>query len=124
MIDGTYVPEGTNVITPTYALQRDERYFVAAEKFIPERWTTQKHLVKDARAFCPFGIGVYGCPGKALAMMEMKIALVSVLGKLKVKMPEGVSEEELEANTEGQWRDCLTTQPAEIELCFERREEQ
>ena len=120
-VNGQFIPGGTNVITPTYALQRDERYFTAAEKFIPERWTSQKYLVKDARAFCPFGVGVYGCPGKQLAMMEMKLVLASVVRQLSIKVPEGVSEQELESRVAGEWRDCLTTQQAEIELVFETR---
>ena len=32
----------------------DERYFSKPTEFIPERWTTESHLVIDKRAFIPF----------------------------------------------------------------------
>lgn len=120
-IHGTFIPEGTNLITPTYALQRDERYFEAGEKFLPERWLGQRYLVKDARAFLPFGIGTYGCPGKQLALMEMKIVLASIVRELRIGIPPGIQAKDLEEHVESEWKDCLTTQPAELELLVTRR---
>jgi cytochrome P450 len=35
----------------------DERCFVRPDEFIPERWTSQPELVKDASVFSPFHMG-------------------------------------------------------------------
>ncbi|KAJ4049002.1 hypothetical protein NW753_008000 [Fusarium oxysporum] len=56
-INGTFIPGNMIVQTPTYTLNRDERCFVRPNNFIPERWTTQPELVRDASAFAPFSIG-------------------------------------------------------------------
>ena len=120
-VDGIHIPEATNVITPTYAIQRDERYFIDAAKFVPERWTSKKYMVKDPRAFCPFGIGAYGCAGRALAMLEMKIVLASVVRRFEVRKPKEVKWEVIDRRVDGEWKDCLTTQAAQIELCFVER---
>jgi cytochrome P450 family 628 len=117
-IDGVFTPPGTNIITPTYAIQRDPRYFMDAEKFVPERWTTKRFMVRDPRAFCPFGIGVYGCPGKMLALLEMKIVLASILSKFEIRKPKDVEWPALDRKINDEWKDCLTTQAAHIELCF------
>ena len=37
-----------------YLMREDERYFPKPAEFIPERWTTETHLVIDKRAFIPF----------------------------------------------------------------------
>ena len=118
MIDGVHIPGGTNVITPTYAIQRDERYFMETEKFIPERWTTMKWMMKDPRAFCPFGKGAYGCPRRALAMMEMKIVLASLLSNFEVRKAKEEQWSEIDRRVHEEWKDCLTTQTAQVELCF------
>lgn len=54
-------------------------------------------------------------------MMEMKLMLATVMRQLSIKIPEGVTERESERRVAGECRDCLTTQPAEIELVFEKR---
>jgi cytochrome P450 family 628 len=120
-IDGVLIPEGTNLITPTYTLQRDERYFTAADEFLPDRWLDQRHLVKDARAFLPFGLGAYGCPGKQLALMELKIVLASIVKELSISISDSMRAEDLERHVEAGWKDCLTTQPAQLSLHIARR---
>ncbi|KAI0836656.1 cytochrome P450 [Hypoxylon sp. FL0890] len=73
VLDGQFIPEHMLVSMPTYTIQRDERNFVRPNEFIPERWTSQSHLVLNPDAFIPFSVGVYGCLGKPFAMMEMRI---------------------------------------------------
>ncbi|POS71513.1 hypothetical protein DHEL01_v210096 [Diaporthe helianthi] len=38
MIDEVHVPGNTNVLVPVYNVQRDPRYWLQADEFIPERW--------------------------------------------------------------------------------------
>jgi len=57
MIGDTFVPGGVQVTVPIYVCQHDERYFVHAEEFIPERWGERRgELVKEGALFAPFSI--------------------------------------------------------------------
>lgn len=56
-IGDKFIPGNTIVMTPTYALCRDPRTFPRGDEFIPERWTTQPELVKDATPNTPFSVG-------------------------------------------------------------------
>jgi cytochrome P450 len=59
-VDGVHIPGNVQVDIPFLALMRDERYFLQGEDFIPERWTSERpELLKDKRAFIPFGYGVH-----------------------------------------------------------------
>lgn len=57
VVDGTWIPGNCHVFTPPWSILRHEKYFVQAQEFIPERWTTRPELVKDRRAFIPFNTG-------------------------------------------------------------------
>lgn len=56
-IGDRFIPGNTIVMTPTYTLCRDPRTFPRGDEFIPERWTTQPELVKDATPNTPFSVG-------------------------------------------------------------------
>ncbi|CRG86026.1 Cytochrome P450 67 [Talaromyces islandicus] len=78
VIAGRFIPGDTLVSTPTYAIHRDPRYFVQPDVFLPQRWSSQSHLLLKQEAFNPFLVGPHSCVGKQLAMMEIRI-LVAVL---------------------------------------------
>jgi cytochrome P450 len=61
-IDGVYIPGNITVSVATRAIQRDPRYFARPLEFIPERWTGQPELVRDARAFIQFSLGTVTSP--------------------------------------------------------------
>ena len=46
------------ILSNTYK-QPDERNFIKADFFIPERWTTKPELILNRAAFIPFIIGIY-----------------------------------------------------------------
>ena len=79
------VPAGTVVIS---LLRRDsvsDDHLPRAEAFEPERWLTSEgelgHIASSAnRISTPFGAGPRICPGRYLAMIEMKMALAVLLG--------------------------------------------
>jgi cytochrome P450 len=41
-VDEVWIPGDVNVITPIEMIQTDERYWVDAKKFVPERWGEKK----------------------------------------------------------------------------------
>ena len=65
---------------------RDE-HFADAERFLPERWLGA-HATPSAssanRIAMPFGAGPRVCPGRHLAMLEIKMALAVLLGRFDI----------------------------------------
>jgi cytochrome P450 len=101
-IDGEFVPAGTVVGTPHYAIHHNEAYFPDAFSYIPERWiagrqnprtgqdVSSEQVEAAASAFCPFSIGPRGCIGKELAYVEMKTALARMFFTYDVRRAVGV----------------------------------
>ncbi|KAF8253258.1 cytochrome P450 [Wilcoxina mikolae CBS 423.85] len=73
------------VSVPPYTVNRDPRYWEKPAEFIPERWTDEKpELIKDRCVYTPFTIGIYQCPGKSLAYMEIRMVIVRIALSFKV----------------------------------------
>jgi cytochrome P450 len=73
-----YLPRGVNVGCGFWALFHDAKIYPDPFVFRPERWIVGDGISEEAvaaaeRAFAPFSLGVRGCPGKNLALMEMSI---------------------------------------------------
>lgn len=82
---GSYrLPAYTQVYVPILALMTDEKYFEKAEEYIPERWTEKEEMVKDKRAYVPFGYGVHACAGRQLAINELKLVVARVVAGFEV----------------------------------------
>ncbi|KAF9886735.1 hypothetical protein FE257_011112 [Aspergillus nanangensis] len=71
-VSDQFIPGGMTVVLPVYAMQHDERNYVRAEEFIPERWYSQPELIKNKGAFLTWNVGMNGCIGRGVAMMEMR----------------------------------------------------
>lgn len=57
-IDEVFIPGDINVITPTYLMQRDARYFQEPDSFIPERWLDKGYtMIREKSVFAPFSLG-------------------------------------------------------------------
>lgn len=72
MIDGEFIPGGTVVAVPTFTVQRDPRFWPDPNDFRPERWDG---LSTEKVPWLPFTRGQWACPGRNLAMMEMRMVL-------------------------------------------------
>ena len=65
-----------------------EDYFPEPTSFRPERWLDPEatHGAASAnRIAMPFGAGPRVCPGRHLAMLEIKIALAVLLGRFEIE---------------------------------------
>lgn len=91
---GQYIPGNMIVQVPPFPLNRDPRFFVQPDEFMPERWMDGSKLVLNKDAFMPFSRGPYSCAGKALAMMEMRSVVARVVGEFDIRLPEGFVAEE------------------------------
>lgn len=57
-VDEVYIPGDTIVLTPIELIHTDERYWVQAHEFIPERWSERKEeMGTDEKLLIPFSCG-------------------------------------------------------------------
>ena len=92
------VPPGTIVIS---LMRRDgvnEQIVAAAADFQPERWLAEAGTLQSAagssakRVSMPFGAGPRICPGRYLALLEIKVAIATLLSRfdiVAVDTPDG-----------------------------------
>lgn len=72
------VPGGTIVITLFRTPVLDPTRFGAPDEFRPERWLGPPPGAHEAAAHVPFGSGPRICPGRSLALLEMRVVLASL----------------------------------------------
>jgi cytochrome P450 len=73
------VPKGTLVMCLMRPAALDERHFAAAAEFRPQRWLDPSTASAGKRVAMPFGAGPRMCPGRYLALAEIKMVLATVL---------------------------------------------
>lgn len=107
VVDGMFLPPGTNCGTPTYSIHRQERYYREPDRFVPERWiegatcqtstaswsTTKEDIEKARGAFCAFSIGPRGCIGKSMAFMELRMTLARIIFLFDIELADRVGED-------------------------------
>jgi cytochrome P450 len=82
------VPAGTLVWTMLRHDTVREEYFAHPTTFAPERWLDGHPAAGAAsvnRISMPFGAGPRVCPGRQLAMLEIKMALATLLGSFEIE---------------------------------------
>jgi cytochrome P450 len=83
------VPAHTFVVGVMRRDSLDERYFPDPEKFDPDRWLADTSRAPNAksttRVSMPFGAGPRLCPGRYLALLEMKMAMAMLLGSFSLE---------------------------------------
>nr|BAD94560.1 cytochrome P450 [Phanerodontia chrysosporium] len=81
--DGTYLPAGTTVVTPTLATHFDDTNYADAQTFDPLRFYkpegVQAQLVATSADFVTFGHGKHACPGRFFAANELKAMMAYIL---------------------------------------------
>lgn len=91
------VPKGTLVWCVLRHDSVSESHFTDAQAFRPERWLAAEQQHDDKRASLPFGAGLRTCPGRYLALLEIKIAMAMLLGSFEiagVDTPDGGEAQE------------------------------
>ncbi|KAJ3556409.1 hypothetical protein NPX13_g10140 [Xylaria arbuscula] len=116
-VNNQYIPGGITIVAPKYLIHRLESSYEEADQFIPERWTTRTDMVKENKGFAPFSQGKYGCIGKPLAMMEMRIVICMLLQKFEIGFQDNDAGEALLTDLE----DHFTFAPGDLRLSFRLR---
>jgi cytochrome P450 len=98
------VPQGTQIWGVLRHDSVGERLFERPQAFEPERWLETLTPLSAAakRAAMPFGSGPRMCPGRYLALLEMKMAMAMLLSSfdiVSVDTPDGAPAQERMAFT-------------------------
>jgi cytochrome P450 len=97
-----HIPAGMVVIGVMRRDATSERHVPRAAAFEPQRWLGESGPAQQASAVkrisMPFGAGPRICPGRYLALLEMKVAMTTLLGRfdiVSVDTPDGQEPREL-----------------------------
>ena len=86
-LGGHTIPAGTTLMLAPFILHRSERYFEEPLVWNPQRWTPEMRSALPRFAFYPFGGGPRVCIGAAMARVEVRLALVSILRRFRIEAP-------------------------------------
>ena len=78
---GHVIPKGTQMVMLARRVATSDRHFGDGDRFDPERWLADpetRTCPHDARAFVPFGGGPRLCPGRNLALLQIR-AVIAML---------------------------------------------
>lgn len=101
VVAGIEIPERQLVMLLMRPPAVDEKYFPDAKAFDPVRWL-DKNASSAKRVSMPFGAGPRLCPGRYLAMLEMKMVIAMLLGGFDIQSvgtADGAEPRELMAFT-------------------------
>ncbi|KAG0646070.1 Cytokinin biosynthesis 2 [Hyphodiscus hymeniophilus] len=118
-IGKVHIPPDTVVSVGTFSIHHDARNFLRPDEFIPERWSSQPDLILNKSAFIPFSVGAYNCPGRGLAMMELR----SVISRTVQEFDISTSDMH-EFDTRGFFdgiKDHFTSGVPRCEMVFQKR---
>lgn len=90
-VDGYRIPKGTIIMMLTRRIAVDEARFGHATEFDPDRWLKSeatRGCPHDTTAFVPFGSGPRFCPGRNLALLEMRTVLAMLCRNFDVSLAD------------------------------------
>jgi cytochrome P450 len=93
------VPEGSLLALLMRCGPLDERYFPDATRFDPARWSDAARPEAEQspakRLSMPFGAGPRLCPGRYLALLEIKMVMSMLLASFDLERVEGLDGREV-----------------------------
>lgn len=75
------IPRGTSLLLNIRGLHHDARFWDAPERFDPERFSAENSAKRPKNVYLPFITGPKKCIGDQFAMMEMRLAVPTLLQK-------------------------------------------
>ncbi len=88
VVGDVQVPKGTLVWCVLRHNTLNDAYFPRAAQFEPERWLAPLEGGIDKKVAMPFGSGPRMCPGRYLALLEIKIAMAMLLANFEIESVE------------------------------------
>ena len=110
------IPKGTPLMLLVRRMATRDENFGHGERFDPDRWLVpaeERGCPHDRRAFVPFGAGPRLCPGRSLALLQIRTALAMLCRNFEVEpVCNGAGVRE---------RLAFTMMPANLAVCLRRR---
>lgn len=86
-VDGYLFEKGHRLVIQTRIGAINDAYFTNAKEFNPNRWIAETRCpMHNTDAFMPFGAGPRFCPGRNLALLEMKMVLSMLFKNFNVQI--------------------------------------
>lgn len=93
VVNGLMLKKGVTVMMQIKVAQTSDEHFTQSAEFIPERWLAGSDMpLHNTDAFRTFGAGPRFCPGKTLAMHEMKMGLSMIVKNFDIELAVDPSE--------------------------------
>ncbi|KAL4257834.1 Cytochrome P450 superfamily protein [Pleurotus pulmonarius] len=88
---GYVIPKGSFVIPlATLANEDESHYGENAKEFVGDRWVgTGKPATMVSPNYFPFGLGRWACPGRGLAVAEIKLFILSIIAHANLSLENG-----------------------------------
>lgn len=77
-VGGVSLPKGALILLLTRLSATDNRHFLQAANFSPDRWLQPASPQNNRKMCLPFGAGPRLCPGRFLAIEEMKMSIALI----------------------------------------------
>jgi cytochrome P450 len=84
-IDGWPIPRGSTVVLSPYIVHRHPKFWEQPSDFIPERFLSAQPL-SHRYSYFPFGGGQRTCIGNNLAIVQLKVALGTLLNQFRIEL--------------------------------------
>ena len=85
-VGGYIIPAGADIFMSQYVVHRDPRFYREADRFTPERWSSDETKDLPRFAYFPFGGGTRRCIGEPFAWMEGVILIAPIASKWKMRL--------------------------------------
>ncbi|KAL0414176.1 UNVERIFIED_CONTAM: cytochrome [Sesamum radiatum] len=97
IVDGYEIEPDTIVYVNVWAIGRDSDFWENPDEFLPERFLNSNVDFKGQDfGFLPFGSGRRVCPGMALGIAEVEVALANLLYSFDWDLPVGMVEDDVD----------------------------
>ena len=110
---GYRIPPHTSILVPWRHSAMSEENFTNAARFDPGRWNEERTgAVHEKRASMPFGSGPRVCPGRNLAMLQIRTVLTMVCANFEIRATGAAQPRE---------RLAFTMAPEGLDMALEER---
>ncbi|WP_201390322.1 cytochrome P450 [Ktedonobacter sp. SOSP1-85] len=103
---GYTLPAGSTCFVCAYSMHHHPTYYPDPDRFDPDRFTPVQKQLRPALAYFPFGAGPHSCIGMSLAMVELLLAVVTIVRTYQI---ERITEEPVEAKMQPSLRPVAFT---------------
>lgn len=88
-VGGYHLPAGSTIFMCPYATHRHPDFWENPEAFDPERFRPEAVAARDRHCYLPFGFGQRQCIGKHIALLQLQIAVATIVQQVRLDLVPG-----------------------------------